>query len=716
MSSRRKLLVRGRGEPEPVSGTSRTSPRARLRAPSAGAGVVTLKGGHVERAVQKALKGHPVIMEPARADGASGPSSVAPRSVGPRSKRVDHTTEVMERLESLPEGSAGQTGVVRNMPRRKFASAVHASVAAPPVAHTVKLHATNGEALRRSFSWIGALLLFALGGLVDKILRRDTIDRRAARMLATFQRVGGTLVKIGQQLSMRLDMLPYAYCRELMKLLDSVKPFKTEYAIRAVERVTGRPLGEVFSTFDPVPIGSASIGCVYQAVLRSGEKVAVKVRRPGIEKVFAADLKVIRWLITLAEWMTLIRAGQMTNFVREFEGTFSEELDFRLETYYQDYFRRHATKKKHTARPHYFTAPKVYFEWSGNDVIVQEFSAGIWMWEIVAAVDHKDEAALKRMRELNIDPKEVARRLIWANNWGSMSNAMFHADPHPANIVVKENNQLVFVDFGACGSLNRVKREHTREMFACQARRDIQGMVQSSMGLLEPLPPIDVDEFQKELELALTQSMQRIWSKHSAWYERTSAALWMSFFDLTRKYELPVNLDTVRVFRAAMLYDSLALRLHPDLNLYKEYSQFAKDSGAQVRRKMKRALMMRLRKGLRKVDYGVIADVLDTAGRGVFRLKRFLDKPAFNFLKMVEKSVYSVLMVLRVVITVGVLLALASVGMTAYRYFTRGTPLGVLDSLRLIISNVGVQAGIVLLCVLSMRRIVFRLNDRNMDS
>ena len=107
---------------------------------------------------------------------------------------------------------------------------------------------------------IGALILFLFGGLVDKILRRDTIDRRASRMLATFQRVGGTLVKIGQQLSMRLDMLPYAYCRELMKLLDAVKPFKTEYAIRAVERVTGRPLAEVFSTFDPVPIGSASIG------------------------------------------------------------------------------------------------------------------------------------------------------------------------------------------------------------------------------------------------------------------------------------------------------------------------------------------------------------------------------------------------------------------------------------------------------------------------
>jgi ubiquinone biosynthesis protein len=631
-------------------------------------------------------------------------------------KKIDRTAQVMERFETAIDPALEQSGVVRPLPRRKFTNPAHAAVSAPPTSAPIKLHATNLEAIQRSFRWISAFVLFGLGNLVDRLLRRDSVERRAARLLKTFQRVGGTLIKIGQQLSMRLDMLPYAYCRELMKLLDSVKPFQTSYAIKRVEASIGKPLGEVFSAFDPVPIGSASIACVYQAILLDGQKVAVKVRRPGIERTFAADLKVMRWLIAFGEWMTLVRPGLLTNFVREFESTFSEELDFKLETYYQDYFRRHAGKKKYSTRPHYFTAPRVFFDLSGPDVIVQEFTSGIWMWEIVAAVEHNDEAAMERMRELRIDPKEVARRLLWANNWGSMSNVMFHADPHPANIVVKANNQLVFVDFGACGSLNRVKREHTREMFACQARRDIHGMVQSSLGLLEPLPPIDVDDFEKELELALTQAMQRIWSKHAPWYERTSAALWVGFFDLTRKYQLPVNLDTVRVFRAAMLYDTLALRLHPEINLYKEYTQFAKDSGALVRKHMRRSVKMRLRKGLRKVDYSMVADALDTAQRGMYVLKRFLNAPAFNFHRMVKKSVYSVLMVIRLVVTVFGVVILSAAGLIIYRIRTTGQQMALFDALRAIASSWVVQVVVGLVCVLSLRRIVFRLQDRDDDS
>ena len=120
---------------------------------------------------------------------------------------------------------------------------------------------------------------------------------RAVRLRRAFERGGPTFAKLAQQLSMRADMLPYAYCAELSKMLDRAAAFPTEKAIAIIERNLGRPLGDVFEVFDPTPIGSASLACVFQAQLKTGERVAVKVRRPGIGPLIAADLRAMDWML-----------------------------------------------------------------------------------------------------------------------------------------------------------------------------------------------------------------------------------------------------------------------------------------------------------------------------------------------------------------------------------------------------------------------------------
>ena len=134
-----------------------------------------------------------------------------------------------------------------------------------------------------------------------------SIERRAVRLRRAFETGGPTFAKLAQQLSMRADMLPYEYCVELSKMLDQAEAFPTEQAIDIVERSLGRPLADVFEIFDPKPIGSASLSCVYQAQLRTGERVAVKVRRPGIGPLVAADLRACDWLLIIAETLTIIR-------------------------------------------------------------------------------------------------------------------------------------------------------------------------------------------------------------------------------------------------------------------------------------------------------------------------------------------------------------------------------------------------------------------------
>ncbi len=197
-------------------------------------------------------------------------------------------------------------------------------------------------------------------------------------------------MKLGQQLAMRVDLLPWAYCVELSKMLDRMTPFSTEQALQAVERVIKRPWQEVFAVFDPKPIGSASLACVYQATLKDGTRVVVKVRRPGIKELFMADLQVLDWIAGLAEFLTIMRPGFTQKLRIDLRDILMEKLDFRREGRFEDIFRRNA---KQTGWK-FFTAPRVYFEYSGDEVLVQEFVSGIWLWEVIAIAEQKNAKGL----------------------------------------------------------------------------------------------------------------------------------------------------------------------------------------------------------------------------------------------------------------------------------------------------------------------------------
>jgi ubiquinone biosynthesis protein len=207
------------------------------------------------------------------------------------------------------------------------------------------------------FSWVYLIAYILFGNLWDKLRGRDSLERRAARLRMGLEKIGGTFVKFGQQVAMRIDLVPWAYCVELAKMLDKMPPFSREEALAAIERNTGKPWDEIFAVFDPEPIGSASIACVYQAVLKDGSRVAVKIRRPGIGELFMADFRVLDWIMNLVEFLTIVRPGFTRNLRREFQETLLEELDFTKEARFQEIFRR--TSKKSGKK--FFTAPKVLF-------------------------------------------------------------------------------------------------------------------------------------------------------------------------------------------------------------------------------------------------------------------------------------------------------------------------------------------------------------------
>src|SRR5262249_6388850 len=201
-------------------------------------------------------------------------------------------------------------------------------------------------------------------------------------------------------------------------------------------------------------------------------------------------------LCAVVEGLAILRPGFTANLRRDLRDTLLEELDFRKEAHFQHIFRRNA--RKH-AKNDFFTAPAVHFELSNDEVLVQEFVSGMWLWELIAAVESADPAGQAMMQRLNIDPAVVARRILWAAFWSMDENLFFHADPHPANIVVGPDSTLTFVDFGCCGSFDNEHRWAVLRVSTAMEDADSERMARAVIKLMEPLPPLDVAALIREL-------------------------------------------------------------------------------------------------------------------------------------------------------------------------------------------------------------------------
>jgi ubiquinone biosynthesis protein len=619
------------------------------------------------------------------------------------------------RLPPVPSAAWSETAptddVLGPMPRRTQVQAQPAeTLGRLPAVATGTPKVGILQVLNRLRVWFSSIAAFSLWTLWDLVRRRDSQERRAVRLRRVIERAGGTFIKVGQQMSIRLDLLPVRYCQELALLLDSVPPFPLAEAIAVIERTTGKKLDEIFSAFDPEPIGSASIACVYQAVLKdTGGKVAVKVRRPGICEVFEADFQVLDALTKSAEWLTIVRPGFAENFRSEFRTVLSSELDFKREARLQELFARRARK----AAQNFFTAPKVYAEWSNEEVLVMEFVSGMWLSEVLLGVEHADAAALARMRELNLDPKTIARRLLYTNSWGLFDNLAFHADPHPANIVVRANNELVFVDFGACGYLNRTRRIMYERIYDAYMREDIWTMAQLTLISVEPLPPMDVNAVIKDMEAAYQDHILMIKSKQTYWYERTSANMWLASLAVVNRYKIPAPIDILMYARATLLYDTLAARLWPQVDFYDEFQTFTRDVKDRVRKRSLNAMGARLRVGLTGADFEMLDRLASTGSGLLFRLQRLFAAP-YDFTVVtfvVGKWIYLLSTVIRFVLrglavtAVAVLIAVALQALT-------GQLIALEYTLQQVVANRMYELVIGLLALVHLRMILFRLNDR----
>jgi ubiquinone biosynthesis protein len=602
-----------------------------------------------------------------------------------------------------PDPSTAGADVLRPMPRRKFFEAYDGANVVLPRARRVFFKASIIQTIGRLFIWLWSAMRFLYGTSVDVVLRRDTDQRRAVRLRNVFENIGPSFAKLGQQMSIRADLLPYAYCAELGKMLDRAPPMPTHEAIAIIERNLGRPLAEIFDVFDPEPIGSASLACVYQAELKTGERVAVKVRRPKIGPQIAADLRALDWLLIVAETLTLIPPGLTGRFRQEFQTILFNEMNFRMEARYCDLFRRRTAKRHHDV-----TSPRVYFQYTTEEVLVSELVSGVWMWELIAAVDANDEEFLAKIRRQGIEPKSLARKLIIVMHREVQEELFFHADPHPANIVIMPNNKICYIDFGAIGRFSTQIRKTFAELQHHMVTGDIGRMVNCSLSLTGPLPPIDVERIRWEIEKIYSDWVYAQKSKDAEWWERSAAQAWLRFMEVAQKFQLPVSFETIQYFRATFSYDAIVIRLNKDIDGTREWQSYAQEAAKEARLRVQKNIRSRLR-GPTDMDYLQLEQIADVTTQFFFQLQRNIENPIIHFRNIVGKISYISSMFLRIGYWVAIVFGLAVlVDTITTRWFGRQIDWG---SLMDAATSFGwFQLALIAVLLIIIRRIVIRLN------
>jgi ubiquinone biosynthesis protein len=613
------------------------------------------------------------------------------------------------RASQTPATNSQHSGVVAALPRRQFYEVSDGGVPLSQMKF-VSFQPNRGYAFKRLLTWLKLLISFFVDILKDIGLGRDSIERRAANLRRVFEREGGSFVKLGKHLSMRVDFMPWSYCNELSRMTDHMKPFPVTQAISIIERSTGKPLSATFSQFDPAPVLSTSVANTYQAILLSGVKVVVKVRRPGIGEQFMADLQAFDWLLFIAEFLTIFRPGFSKGMREDFRNLLIEELDFIQEARRQDAFRRAAAKTEKK----FFSAPRVYLDLSGEEVVVNEFAAGMWLWELIAGIETGNETVLAQAREMNIDPCRVAKRLLWVNNWSWEENLFFHADPYPTNIIIGRNSKIYLINFSSTGTLSRSKRQALHQNLYYAAQRDPQNMARSSLVLMEPIPPIDVMEFTQEMESHNWQMVYALEAEPESlsWQERTSVIQWIGMVRLARKYGIIMDIQVLRMLRATLLIESIAVRLHPKINIVDQYWKFDQFRAEQARRRVTNSLFDQL-DGKTNERLVIRADrILHTIEDLIQRARHMLTLPSVNFNSLMSKWSFAFYILFRYLGQILIVTGLAAMIGYAIYYFNGLTLPSPQELSNWIITNPFYLLSLLVLTFINGRTVLFRMDDK----
>jgi predicted unusual protein kinase regulating ubiquinone biosynthesis (AarF/ABC1/UbiB family) len=417
------------------------------------------------------------------------------------------------------------------------------------------------RAVWRVLQILSVLLVGLLWRLIDRCSwtyrQNETVEdrerRRAQWLLDRLIWLGPAFVKVGQALSTRPDLLPLSYIQVLSALQDQLPAFPNEIAFDCIEREMGWKPETLFDQFDPAPFAAASLGQVYHAVTHGGEEVAVKVQRPDLVQVISLDLALVRRLAAIVErFPRLSRGQQWISIVDEFGAKLFEELDYVHEAHLTERFRTNVADV-----PGVY-APRVYWDYSSRRVLTTEYIEGIKI------TDRENLVAA------GVDIRFLLSQGVRANLKQLFEHGLFHADPHPGNLLVLPGDgTLVFIDFGMMGIVHPEQKLRIIEIFVDVINERPENLKENliALGCLRP------DARWDELVPLANSLFKSIFGAADSHYSFQDVA--NSFAPLVYEYEFRIPMDFALIVRAVMTLEGISLQLDPDFDIFAVSAPYA---------------------------------------------------------------------------------------------------------------------------------------------
>ncbi|CAA0825791.1 Uncharacterized aarF domain-containing protein kinase - chloroplastic [Striga hermonthica] len=436
-----------------------------------------------------------------------------------------------------------------------MARAAGASVYSPELLAT-KYGSRPIKVARRAVEIFSGLGSFAISLWLDQV--NDQLDRnqrrRAVQLRETFIRLGPTFVKIGQSLSTRPDLCPPQYLEELSQLQDALPTFPDAEAFSCIERELGCPLDSIYSSISASPIAAASLGQVYKAVLkRSGQVVAVKVQRPGIEEAIGMDFYLIRGLGFLINKYVDFVSSDVVALIDEFARRVYQELNYVQEGQNARRFKKLYADKEDVL------VPDIFWDYTSGKVLTMDWVEGVKLNE----QDAVERQGLSLLDLVNTGIQCSLRQLL--------EYGYFHADPHPGNLLATPDGKLAFLDFGMMSETPEQARSAIIGHVVHMVNRDYEAMARDYYALDFLSPDVDVSPIVPALrdffDDALNSTVSELNFKTIV--DGLSAVLYQYPFNVPAYYAL--------ILRSLTVLEGLALYADPNFKvLAASYPYFAK--------------------------------------------------------------------------------------------------------------------------------------------
>ncbi len=287
--------------------------------------------------------------------------------------------------------------------------------------------------------------------------------KNANRVKVAILKLEGLFIKVGQLLSILSNFLPEAFQEPLEALQNQIPPKPYQEIESRIVKELGDTPQNLFAHFDTTPLASASIGQAHRATLKNGTQVVIKVQHANIEKIADIDLKIIEQLTKLTAYFYNVKGIEYA--YTQVAKMIKEELDFEQEAHAM------TVVKENLKNEEGVLIPQVHKEFSTNRVLTSTFCEGVKIND------------LSKMEEWNIDKKELGNRLVHAYCQMVFSDGIYHADPHPGNILVQQDGTIVLLDFGAIGALRPEMRDGFLKLIEAAAKNDSEKIIDALQGL-----------------------------------------------------------------------------------------------------------------------------------------------------------------------------------------------------------------------------------------